>query len=78
MVSSVNGFSMKSTTPARMASTARGTSPWPVMTMTGRGQLRVLSSRTSSRPDISGIRTSVTMQPGSRLASPARKFRAES
>ena len=33
--SSSNGFSMKSTAPAFIASTASGTSPWPVMTMTG-------------------------------------------
>src|SRR5204863_201075 len=34
--SSSNGFSMKSTAPAFIASTARAISPWPVMTMTGR------------------------------------------
>ena len=34
-VSSSNGFSRKSTAPSFIASTASGTSPWPVITITG-------------------------------------------
>src|ERR1700722_17172286 len=58
---------MKSIAPAFIAWTASGTSPWPVMTTTGRQTCRDFSWRCSSRPSIPGIRTSVTMQPGCKL-----------
>jgi hypothetical protein len=76
--SSPNGFSMKSTTPSFMASMASGTSAWPVITTTGRAEPAAFTRRTSSRPLISGIRTSVRMQPGSAWARPSRKLTAES
>ena len=52
--SSSNGFSMKSTAPAFIASTAIGTSACPVMTMTGGMSPRSFSRRRSAIPSISG------------------------
>src|SRR5690349_700782 len=69
---------MKSTAPAFIASTARGTSPWPVMTIAGRPMRRVLSCRCSSSPSISGILTSVTMQPGWTVGKASRNAGADS
>ena len=59
-----NGFSMKSRAPSFIAWTAIGTSPCPVMTITGGSGPRRRSACSSSRPSISGMRTSVTRQPG--------------
>ena len=64
IASSPNGFSMKSTAPAFMALTASGTSAWPVMTMTGTWMPPAANFSWNSRPSISGMRTSVTMQAG--------------
>src|SRR5580658_7982973 len=50
------GFSMKSAAPARMASTAIGTSPWPVIMMAGSRLPFLLSRCSSSSPPIPGIR----------------------
>src|SRR5438094_4991191 len=52
--SSSNGFSRKSSAPSFIASTARGTSPWPVMTMTGSFRGPELSRRSSSMPSMPG------------------------
>jgi hypothetical protein len=61
--SSSNGFSKKSTAPIFIASTASGTSPCPVITITGMVTPRSRRRRSSSMPPSSGMRTSVTMQP---------------
>jgi hypothetical protein len=74
---SPNGFSMKSATPARMASTARGMSPWPVIMMIGTRQPRAFSSRTSSRPVMSGMRMSVITQPAPSSGRASSRARAE-
>src|SRR5580692_531464 len=61
-ISSSKGFSRKSTAPNRMASTASGTSPWPVMTITGTSMPSSRTRRSRSIPLNPGIRTSVMMQ----------------
>src|SRR5215813_7291566 len=47
-----------------MASTAIGTSPWPVITMTGSSGSTPCESRSSSSPSIPSIFRSVTRMPG--------------
>src|SRR5262245_1718167 len=47
-----------------MASTAIGTSPWPVITMTGSSGSTPCDSRSSSSPSIPSIFRSVTRMPG--------------
>src|SRR5215831_10414343 len=76
--SSSNGFSMKSTAPAFIASTASGTSPCPVMTMTGKPDLVSRRWRCRSSPLMSGMRMSVTTQPACACGSSFRKATAES
>src|SRR4051812_21084160 len=76
--SSSNGFSRKSSAPSFIASTASGTSPWPVMMITGSLRGLAPNRRNSSKPSIPGMRTSVSTQPGSRFASSSRKTCAES
>ena len=73
MRASENGFSMKSTTPERMASTAIGMSPWPVIITTGILTFRAASLATSSCPLISGMRTSVMTTPGLAVGRASRK-----
>ena len=67
---------MKSTTPAFIASTASGTSPWPVMTITGRSIADVLEPADQLQPSIPGIRTSVTTHAARASAATARKAAA--
>jgi len=75
---SSTGFSMKSSAPALMPSTAIGTSAWPEMSTTGMFAPRLDSSRTSSMPSMPGIRTSATTQPARARSNAARKLAAES
>ena len=75
---SSNGFSRKSAAPIFIASTASGTSPWPVMTITGVVLPSSFRRRSRSMPLISGMRTSVTMQPEWSTGNAARKATAES
>jgi hypothetical protein len=56
----------------------RGTSLWPVMTMTGMSSLSFLSERTISSPPISGIHTSVMTQPASMPGTVSRNALPES
>ncbi|CAM5526725.1 hypothetical protein SSCI18S_03991 [Sphingobium scionense] len=58
------GLVRKSHAPVFSASTAIGTSPWPVTRMTGSSASRALSARNRSMPDMCGIRTSLTTTPG--------------
>ena len=67
---------MKSTAPSFIARTATGTSPWPVITITGQSTLRSASAAMTSKPSICGIRRSSRMQPGSRSGSASRKSSA--
>src|SRR5262249_30362991 len=60
--SSSNGFSRKSMAPIFIASTASGTSPWPVMTMTGTSIFISRKRFKRSMPLMPGIRTSVITQ----------------
>src|SRR5262245_18652322 len=76
--SSSKGFSRNSAAPIFMASTANGTSPCPVTTMTGTGILSSFSRRSRSMPLTSGSLTSVMMQPDLTFAATARKAVAES
>jgi hypothetical protein len=69
---------IKSTAPLFIASTATGTSAWPVMTITGQSIPRPLSRRKSSRPVISGIFTSVMTQPAPAVGMASRKALADS
>ncbi len=75
--SRANGFSRKSPAPAFMARTASGTSPWPVMMITGRDDPRLTSSSCSSNPSMPGIRISAIRQPRREGAPLARKAAAE-
>ena len=77
-VSSSNGFSMKSRAPAFIASTAIGTSPWPVITMDGILAASSFSFRIRSTPLMSGMRRSVTRHPLRIVGAAARKAVAES
>src|SRR5215469_9618251 len=61
-----------------MASTASGTSPWPVMSITGMPTLSSFSRRNRSMPLISGILISVMMQPTGASGNASRKVLAES
>src|ERR1051326_2128760 len=63
--------------PAFIALTASGTSPWPVMTMTGSREPRRFSSSCSSSPSMSGMRMSVTRQARSSAKSLARNAAAD-
>src|SRR5208282_2753979 len=72
IVSSSNGFSRKSKAPSFIASTARGTSPCPVIMMTGKRCPSAVRRRMSSKPSIPGMRMSVTTQ---ETAMPARALR---
>src|SRR5262245_15746374 len=76
--SSSNGFSRKSTAPIFIASTASGTSPWPVMTTTGIPSLSSRSRRRSSMPLSPGILTSVMTQPALTVEAILRNAAAES
>ncbi len=58
------GFSTKLCAPAFIASTAFGTLPWPVMTMTSVSGWICLNLRSSSRPSASGSIMSVTTTSG--------------
>ena len=71
--SSSKGFSMKSTAPSFMASTARGTSACPVMTITGNAKPRAFRRRRNAMPSIRGMRTSVTTQPAAASLTLSRK-----
>ena len=63
--------------PAFIAATAMGTSPWPVITTIGRLTPSSCSRRTRVRPSISGMRTSVTMQPSCSRGASSRNSRGE-
>src|SRR5262245_9381756 len=78
IASSSNGFSRKSAAPTFMASTANATSPCPVTTMTGTLILSSFNRRSRSMPLISGIRTSVMMQPERTSAATFRNATADS
>ena len=58
-----NGFSTKSKAPIRIASTAIGTSPWPVIRMTGRPGSIDCSRRSSAMPSMPGMRMSLMTTP---------------
>ncbi len=60
----LNGFSMKSKAPCWIAWTAIGISPWAVKKIIGTAPPRCASSAWSSMPLMPGMRTSLTMQPG--------------
>jgi hypothetical protein len=60
--SSSNGFSMKSKAPLRIASTAIGMSPCPVMKMIGTRTPRASSSSRSAVPVMPGMRMSSSTQ----------------
>ena len=64
-----NGFSTKSKAPIRIASTAIGTSPCPVIRITGRPGSTDCSRRSSAMPSMPGILMSVTTMPGKSGAS---------
>lgn len=49
------GFSMKSYAPSFIASTAKATLPWPVMTRTGVASPRSRNSLRTASPSIPGI-----------------------
>ncbi len=70
--SSSNGFSRKSTAPAFIASTASGTSPWPVMTMTGNADAPRLQLPLQLEAIDPRHPTSVMMQPGCIVAAARR------
>jgi acetolactate synthase I/II/III large subunit len=76
--SSSNGFSRKSTAPDFMASTASGTSPCPVITMTGNRICMSARRRSKSIPLSPGIRTSVMMHPEPTVGATSRNAAAES
>ena len=63
IVSSLKGFSMKSTAPARIAATAIGTSAWPVIAITGSVIPCSASWVCSCRPLMPGMRTSINTHP---------------
>ena len=60
--SSEKGFSRKSNAPARIARTANGTSPWPVIRMTGNAGYFAATAACNSNPSMPGMRISVTRQ----------------
>ncbi len=61
--SGLNGFSRKSKAPTRIASTAIGTSPWPVIMMTGRPLSWLISRFSNAMPSMPGILMSLTTTP---------------
>ncbi|MNE12339.1 hypothetical protein D3C80_1051330 [compost metagenome] len=63
-VSLGKGFSRKSQAPARIACTASGTSPWPVIRITGSSPSRSCTWPSSCRPSRPGMRMSLTTTPG--------------
>src|SRR5215471_9323304 len=77
-ISSGNGFSMKSTAPAFIASTASATSACPVMMITGILEPSFLSFLSNCSPSIPGIRTSLTIQPFDPWSNFSRKADADS
>ena len=64
MRSGLKGFSMKSMAPRRIASTAMGTSPWPVIMMTGRLLSSCIRRLRNAIPSMPGMRMSLTTTPG--------------
>ena len=64
MWSGLNGFSRKSNAPTRIASTAIGTSPWPVIMMTGSALSCPISFFRNCIPSMPGIRMSEITMPG--------------
>ena len=71
-VAASNGFSMKSSAPLLIASTAIGMSPTPEMMKIGAGYCCALSSFRMSSPDCPGICTSRMTQVGVRDLAAAR------
>ncbi len=59
-----NGFSRKSNAPTCIASTAMGTSPWPVIMITGRAESVLISRLRKVMPSIPGILMSEITIPG--------------
>ena len=64
MRSGSNGFSRKSKAPSCIASTAIGTSPCPVIMITGRAPSWLISRRRSDMPSMPGILMSEMTMPG--------------
>ena len=64
ILSGLKGFSMKSMAPIRIASTAMGTSPWPVIRITGRPESSPIRRLRKAIPSMPGIRISETTMPG--------------
>ncbi len=62
--SGLNGFSRKSNAPTRIASTAIGTSPCPVIMITGRPESTLISRFRNCIPSMPGIFMSDTTTPG--------------
>ena len=58
------GFSRKSKAPRRIASTAMGTSPWPVIMITGSALSDPISLRKNCIPSMPGILMSEITIPG--------------
>ena len=63
-ISGSKGFSTKSKAPMRIASTAIGTSPCPVIRITGMPGSTDWSLRRSAMPSMPGMRMSLTTTPG--------------
>ena len=61
--SGLKGFSRKSQAPTRIASTAIGTSPWPVIMMTGRPESMPIRRLRNAIPSMPGILMSLTTTP---------------
>ena len=71
-----NGFSTKSKAPIRIASTAIGTSPWPVIRITGSPGSIDCSRRSSAMPSMPGMRMSLMTIPAKSAPSTLqRRFR---
>ena len=64
MRSGLKGFSRKSKAPTRMASTAMGTSPCPVIMMTGNALSTLIRRLRNCIPSMPGILMSLTTTPG--------------
>jgi hypothetical protein len=62
--SGLNGFSRKSKAPTRIASTAMGTSPWPVIMITGSALSLPISFLRNCIPSMPGILMSEITMPG--------------
>ncbi len=61
--SGLNGFSRKSKAPTRIASTAMGTSPCPVIMITGRPESWPIRRFRNAIPSMPGILMSLTTTP---------------